>query len=335
MNRTLVTAFAALLGAAALVHADAVVYQTRDSGFATAPAPTFGRRGFHGPHVQTGVSVGFGARRVVRPGVTVSTGFSTSFGNRTTITTRRTIQTGGAYVHQSTVYPGVGYDRDYEREVGDRAEQDARRRLQQLKRQVEAAGGALLEGGIRPAQVRWDGFNVEAVSEVHATLLVPDGVLVQGTQVARGRLELQIPDSGATLPLAVSEAVRLLQNPEGEEHTLFGALLRRAWRDARGELTSTRGAKLRVISGTHAILVDMSSFDDALGRRGALKRAFGRNFDDLPQLSTRQVGLHVQAMQQAANAKAHGDARHYQALVAQRAGRFDGAKGGLRDGLNR
>ncbi|MCA8922765.1 MAG: hypothetical protein KDD82_13205 [Planctomycetes bacterium] len=345
MNRAVLTSFAALLSAAAIAHADGVVFQTAETGYATAPAPVFVRTtGFQGPRVRSGVSIGIGSH-TGRVSSGVSVGFSTGFGSRTRVTTTRTVQTGPAIVRQHTVYPGyspygqvstVQHDGDAQRRVALRAEADARLKLQQLRDQVESVGGALLEGGIGAAQVRWDGFNLEATSAVHATFIVPDTVrLLRGTAIAQGRLELVIPDSGASVPLGVNEVVRLVRNPAGERTTLLGALLRRAWTDARGKLTKTRGAQLRVIGdGAMAQLEFPATFDEALGRRSAIKRAFGEDFEQLPMLSSRQVYAHAQALQSALRARAAGDARHYLALLNQRAGQFAGAQQGLSGGLS-
>ena len=329
MKRYFLTTLVALLGAAAVAHADSVIYQTRDTGFASAPAPIVHHpTHFHGPRVRSGISsgitIGIGSSNGrVRSGISFSTGTTRVVQRRTTI------HTGGAIIRQRTVYPGhttyghttysnTGYE---SQQVGNRAESEARAKLSLLRAQVEAVGGALLEGGIRPAQVYMDGFNLKASSEVHATFLVPDTVIVQnGTPVARGGLELVIPKSGATIPVSCNEAVRLLRNPEGEKTTLLGALLRRAWVDARGKLSKTKDTQLR-IGG--AMQIDFSSFDEAMGRR-----SFGR-YHDLPQLTSRQVGLHAQALQSALQARAAGDSTHYQALVGQRAGHFAGNTQGL------
>jgi len=337
VKRLFLTTLVALL-AAAVAHADSVIYQTRDTGFASAPAPiNHHPTHFRGPRVRSGISsgitIGIGSSNGrVRSGISFSTG-------STRVVTRRTstVHTGGAIIRQSTVYPGYyghtyGHTTTYgntgyeAQQVGNRAESEARAKLSLLRSRIEAVGGALLEGGIRPAQVYMDGFNLKASSEVHATFLVPDTVIVQnGTPVARGQLELVIPKSGATIPVSCNEAVRLLRNPEGEKHTLLGALLRRAWVDARGELSKTKDTQLR-IGG--AMQIDFSSFDEAMGRR-----SFGR-YHDLPQLTSRQVGLHAQAMQSALSARAAGDPAHYQALVGQRASRFAGNTQGLAGQVN-
>lgn len=335
MKRFFLTTLVALLGAAAVAHADSVIYQTHDTGFASAPAPIVHHpTHFRGPRVRSGISsgitIGIGSSNGrVRSGISFSTGTTRVVQRRTTI------HSGGAIIRQSTVYPGYyghGHtatygNTDYEaQQVGNRAESEARAKLSLLRAQIEAVGGALLEGGIRPAQVYMDGFNLKASSEVRATFLVPDTVIVQnGTPVARGGLELVIPKSGATVPVSCNEAVRLLRNPEGEKTTLLGALLRRAWVDARGKLSKTKDTQLR-IGG--AMQIDFSSFDEAMGRR-----SFGR-YHDLPQLTSRQVGLHAQAMRSALQARAAGDAAHYKALVGQRAGHFAGNTQGLAGQVN-